>query len=122
MACNARKFEQDFRDFLAGDHARTAAIEAHMVKYGYRPIVDHEQLREIIDLAHQDVRHLADRYAAIINTVLRGEESDQDQTVKPTTATATRPSASAPNGCASCVLRLCSPRRRWTQGPKSWRG
>jgi len=77
-ACNARKSEQDFRDFLAGDHARIAAIEAHMVKYGYRPIGDHEQLREIIDLAHQDVRHLADRYVAIINTVLRGEESDQD--------------------------------------------
>ena len=77
-ACNARKSEQDFRDFLAGDHARIATIEAHMVKYGYRPIGDHEQLREIIDLAHQDVRHLADRYVAIINTVLRGKEIDQD--------------------------------------------
>ncbi|PKP85655.1 MAG: hypothetical protein CVT80_01425, partial [Alphaproteobacteria bacterium HGW-Alphaproteobacteria-2] len=76
-ACNARKSEQDFRDFLAGDQARIAAIEAHMIKYGYRPIGDHEQLREIIDLAHQDVRHLADRYVAIINTVLRGESGEE---------------------------------------------
>jgi hypothetical protein len=39
-----------------------------------------------------------------------------------TTATATRRSASAPSGCASRVLRLCSPRRRWTRGSKFWRG
>ena len=77
--CNARKSEQDFRDFLGGDHTRIVAIEAHMVKYGYRPIGDNDQLRDIIDLAHQDVRHLADRYVAIINAVLRGKVIDQDE-------------------------------------------
>lgn len=76
--CNARKSEQDYRDFLASDQVRIAAIERHMQKHGYRPIGDHEQLREIIDLAHQDVRQLADRYVAIINSVLRHELDDQD--------------------------------------------
>ncbi len=77
-ACNTKKSEQDFRDFLAGDQTRITAIEAHMHKHGYHPIGNHKQLREIIDLAHQDVRHLADRYVAIINAVLRNESGDQD--------------------------------------------
>jgi len=77
-ACNETKSEQDFRAFLEDDPVRIAAIAAHMEGHGYRPIGDHEQLRAIIELAHQDVRHLADRYVAIINTVLRGEGDDQN--------------------------------------------
>ena len=70
--CNAKKADQGFREFLENDPARIAAIEAHMAKYGYTPIGDHEKLRQVIELAHQDVRQLADRYIAIINAVLRG--------------------------------------------------
>ncbi|WP_143267553.1 HNH endonuclease [Aquimixticola soesokkakensis] len=72
-ACNARKAERDFREFLADDPVRVATIEAHMTSHGYEPIGDHAQLRTIIELAHQDVRNLADRYVAIINTVLTGK-------------------------------------------------
>lgn len=72
-ACNARKAERDFREFLDDDPIRIATIEAHMVSHGYEPIGDHAQLRAIIDFAHQDVRNLADRYVAIINTVLTGK-------------------------------------------------
>lgn len=72
-ACNARKAERDFREFLADDPIRIEAIEAHMTSQGYEPIGDHAQLRAIIELAHQDVRNLADRYVAIINTVLTGK-------------------------------------------------
>lgn len=72
-ACNARKGERDFRAFLADDPVRVSTIEAHMTSHGYEPIGDHAQLRAIIDLAHQDVRNLADRYVAIINTVLTGK-------------------------------------------------
>ena len=70
--CNAKKADQGFREFLENDPARIAAIEAHMAKHGYTPISDHEKLRQVIELAHQDVRQLADRYIAIINAVLRG--------------------------------------------------
>lgn len=70
--CNARKAERDFREFLVDDPIRIAAIEAHMASQGYKPIGDHAQLRAIIEFAHQDVRNLADRYVAIINTVLTG--------------------------------------------------
>jgi len=72
-SCNAKKSEQDFREFLADDPARIAAIEAHMAKHAYTPIGDNEKLRQIIELAHHDVRQLADRYVAIINAVLHDD-------------------------------------------------
>ena len=70
-ACNAKKADRDFREFLSNDPARIAAIEAHMARHGYRPIGENDKLKQIIELAHQEVRQLADRYVAIINTVLR---------------------------------------------------
>lgn len=78
-ACNARKAEGDFRTFLANDPTRIAAITAHMTTQGYEPIGDHAQLRAIIELAHQDVRSLADRYVAIINTLLTGQAEGAGQ-------------------------------------------
>lgn len=76
-SCNAKKSEQDFREFLAHDPARAAVIEAHMAKHGYTPMGDHRKLRQIIELAHQDVRQLADRYVEIINAVLRNDPGDE---------------------------------------------
>lgn len=75
-SCNARKAEQDYREFLSHDPARIALIEAHMAKHAYTPIGDNEKLRQIFELAHQDVRQMADRYVAIINTVLRDSPED----------------------------------------------
>lgn len=75
-ACNARKAERDFREFLADHPVRSAAIETHMQSHGYEPRGDHAQLRAIIELAHQDVRNLADRYVAIIDTALNGKPED----------------------------------------------
>ena len=77
-SCNAKKSGQDYREFLVGDQARISAIETHMQKHCYRPIGDHEQVREIIELAHQEVRQLAERYVAIIDTILRQETDDWD--------------------------------------------
>lgn len=76
--CNAKKAEQDFRVFLLHDQTRTLAIEAHMAKHGYVPIGENEQLQQIIELAHQDLRHLADRYVLIINTVMAGGRDEAD--------------------------------------------
>lgn len=73
-SCNATKAEQDYRVFLAQETDRIAAIEAHMAKHDYVPIGENQKLKQIIDLAHQDVRQLADRYAAIIDTLLADED------------------------------------------------
>lgn len=74
-SCNAKKAGQDFREFLSQDLIRISAIEAHMTKHAYVPNSENEKLRSIVELAHQDVRQLADRYVAIINTVLKDEQS-----------------------------------------------
>ena len=70
-SCNTKKAERDFRAYVSHDQTRSRSIEAHMAKHAYVPIGENEQLRQIIELAHQDLRHLADRYVTIINTVLR---------------------------------------------------
>lgn len=73
--CNARKAEQDFQAFLSHDQPRTLAIRAHMAKHGYGPIGENDRLRQIIELAHQDLRHLADRYVTIINALMSNEDT-----------------------------------------------
>ncbi|MDP3960683.1 MAG: HNH endonuclease signature motif containing protein, partial [Pseudorhodobacter sp.] len=75
-SCNAKKAERDFRVFLSHDRPRSLAIEAHMAKHAYVPIGENETLRQIIELAHQDLRYLADRYVKIINTVLGEGKGD----------------------------------------------
>lgn len=84
--CNTRKAEQDFEVFLSHDLPRTQAIKAHMAKHGYAPIGENDRLRQIIELAHQDLRHLADRYVTIINTLM----SDEDIAASPMLASPLR--------------------------------
>ncbi len=75
-SCNATKADKDYRAFLAQETDRIAAIEAHMAKHDYVPIGGNQRLRQIIELAHQDVRQLADRYATIVDTML-GDQEDK---------------------------------------------
>lgn len=77
-ACNSRKSGRDFREFLAHDPIRLAAIEAHMKRQKYEPIGNESQLRAIIECAHHEVRELADRYVELINaTRARALENGQ---------------------------------------------
>ncbi len=68
--CNAKKGDGDYRDFLSHAPERMAVIDAHMVRFDYVPITANPKLRQVIELAHQDVRQLAERYVAIINAVM----------------------------------------------------
>ena len=49
-----------------------------MAKHAYVPIGENEKLRQIIELAHLDLRHLADRYVTIINTVMGQGKGDPE--------------------------------------------
>lgn len=44
-----------------------------MAKHSYTPLGDHPQLKAILEMAHDDVRHLADRYIMLIETMLKKE-------------------------------------------------
>ncbi len=72
--CNAKKADQEFRAFLSPDLSRSVAIESHMARHGYVPIGENEKLRQIIELAHQELRDLADRYVRILNVVVGAKE------------------------------------------------
>ncbi len=74
--CNAQKGSTDFQNFLTGDPSRITAIEAHMAKHSYTPIGDHKNISLILDIAHQEIRQLADRYVTIIEAMLQDEKGD----------------------------------------------
>ena len=69
-ACKTTKGEGDFRTYLGADQARILVIEAHMAQHGYVAQSGNDRLRQILDMAHQDLRQMADRYAAIISAAL----------------------------------------------------
>ena len=58
------------RRFPRTDQARILVIEAHMARHGYVAQSGNDRLRQILDMAHQDLRQMADRYAAIISAAL----------------------------------------------------
>lgn len=73
--CNVAKADQDYRAFLGPDSDKLRVIEAHMTDYDYIPMTGDQRLQEIIQLAHQDVRHLAERYVGIINVLSKTTDS-----------------------------------------------
>lgn len=66
-ACNSRKSDKDFREFLGDDTATIEKIEAYMDSKDYVPLEDNEQMKMILNMAHREVSALADRYITIIN-------------------------------------------------------
>ncbi len=75
QSCNAKKAGDDFREFLAESPDRITTIESHMAKHGYEPIGDHTLIKSILEMAHADVRQLAERYIALIEAVLAEERT-----------------------------------------------
>lgn len=74
-SCNTRKGDKDFREFLSDDEERIARIERYMDEMSYVPLGDNEQVRMILDMAHQEVAQVADRYLKILNVLFeKGEE------------------------------------------------
>ncbi len=75
QSCNAKKSGKDFREFLKDSPTRIAAIEAHMAKHSYSPLGNHKMLKSILETAHADIRHLADRYVTLIDAMLQDERT-----------------------------------------------
>ena len=46
-----------------------------MATHGYEPLGDHTLLKTILEIAHADVRQLAERYIALIEAVLAEERA-----------------------------------------------
>lgn len=69
-ACNDAKSSKDFREFLVDDPDRIQLIEAHMRRHDYEPMSERDDIKKVVELAYQEVRQVADRYATIIETML----------------------------------------------------
>jgi 5-methylcytosine-specific restriction endonuclease McrA len=68
--CNRAKSSKDFREFLTDAPDRIQLIEAHMRRHDYEPMSERDDIKKVVELAYQEVRQVADRYATIIETML----------------------------------------------------
>jgi 5-methylcytosine-specific restriction endonuclease McrA len=78
--CNARKGGKDFREFLLGNTEAISRIEKYMDSRNYVPLEDNEQMKIILNMAHEEVAVLAGRYITIINELFpQGSTSEGDK-------------------------------------------
>lgn len=78
-SCNAKKANQDFREFLTHTPKAIARIEAYMDSRNYVPLESSEQMSMILNMAHGEVAALADRYVAIINELYAPSAAASEQ-------------------------------------------
>jgi 5-methylcytosine-specific restriction endonuclease McrA len=72
--CNSNKGGKDFREFLGENTWAISKIEEYMDSRNYVPLVDNEQMKMILNMAHKEVAALADRYITIINELFQTGE------------------------------------------------
>ncbi|MER2266794.1 HNH endonuclease [Methylobacterium oxalidis] len=69
-ACNSRKHDSNVSDLTWLSQERRSKIETYMESRGYVPLEGNQIVQALLDQAHKDVAALAERYVAILNTVL----------------------------------------------------
>lgn len=72
-ACNSKKANKDFREFLGDNKTAIVKIEEYMETRNYVPLKDNEQMKKILKMAHEEVATVANRYITIINELFVSE-------------------------------------------------
>ncbi|MBD2747780.1 HNH endonuclease [Microvirga sp. BT688] len=67
---NSRKGDKDFKEFLGSDADKIRLIEEYMESRQYTPLAGNAQVKDILEMAYKDVAVLAERYVAILETLL----------------------------------------------------
>lgn len=68
--CNNKKHHKHFKEFLADQPERLGKIQDYMTDKEYMPLADEEKseaITEILNMAHEEIGKLAERYIKIIN-------------------------------------------------------
>lgn len=71
--CNNKKHHANYRNFLVNQPEELAKIQEYMEQKSYSPLSDNENsdtITEILNMAHEEIGQLAQRYIAIINKLL----------------------------------------------------
>lgn len=82
-SCNGKKSNTTFNDYLRKAYAddpqqaadRIAAIEAYASKHGYSPILDTEEMQNLLDEARDELKALADKYLGVINSKVEAQRA-----------------------------------------------
>ena len=66
-ACNSRKDDADYGEFLGERTDRKQLIDDHMARHGYRPLSRSGLAGVLLGAAHVEIRAVADRYARLLD-------------------------------------------------------
>jgi 5-methylcytosine-specific restriction endonuclease McrA len=67
--CNKAKADKDYREFLGNNLDTIEKIDKYMEMKKYVPLEDNEKLKNILNMAYEEVSQIADRYINIVNDV-----------------------------------------------------
>jgi 5-methylcytosine-specific restriction endonuclease McrA len=65
--CNQNKADKDYKEFLGDKSSAINKIEQYMKIKNYIPLGDNEQIKYLLDRAHEEAGLIAERYINIIN-------------------------------------------------------
>lgn len=66
-ACNSRKDDSDYGEFLGERSDRKQSIDDHMAQHGYQPLSRSGIAVALLGAAHDEVRAVADKYARLLD-------------------------------------------------------
>jgi hypothetical protein len=69
-ACNRRKHDMDYKEFLNGNLAAIERIEEYMRSRGYVPLTSDRDVVRILNEAHANVGRVADECVSKINDII----------------------------------------------------
>jgi len=69
--CNQNKSDKDYKEFINAENTNTInKIEQYMISKNYIPLGDNDTVRKVLNMAHEEVALIAERYINIINELL----------------------------------------------------
>jgi 5-methylcytosine-specific restriction endonuclease McrA len=75
--CNSAKADKDYKEFLKNNIEALEKIETYMFSKNYIPLENNEQLKNVLNMAHQEVADVAKRYIELINDLfINGKEGE----------------------------------------------
>jgi 5-methylcytosine-specific restriction endonuclease McrA len=75
--CNANKGDKDYREYLENNINVIKKIDEYMESRHYIPLEDNEKLKNILNIAYEEVSSIAEKYINIINDIFVNNEEEK---------------------------------------------
>jgi hypothetical protein len=77
--CNSNKHDKDYREYLGNNIIAIKKIDEYMESKNYIPLEDNEKLKNILNMAYEELSIVAERYINIINDLFINTEEEESK-------------------------------------------